>query len=73
MKKIEVPALVGSKVKTVRQMTPEEAEAECWYHPTIVIEFTNGVKIYASGDDEGNRSGTMFGQYKEQSFYIMEE
>lgn len=75
---VKTPIITGSKVKSVRIMTSEELKEEYWNShrfgiEPIIIEFDNGVKIYASRDSEGNGAGVMFGKYKETSFYITEE
>lgn len=71
--KIDVPSITNSVITKVRQMTKEELETEGWGMPTLVLELNTGVKLYASGDDEGNDSGTLFGKYKDKSFYVTEE
>ena len=65
--------LVGATVKKIRPMTKKELEGQFWDadRPTTVVEFTNGVKIFASRDDEGNGAGCMFGEFKKQGFYVM--
>lgn len=56
MSKIEVPCIKNSKIVKVRKMTEAELKAEDWENPTFVLELDTGVKLYASGDDEGNYS-----------------
>lgn len=50
-------------VENVRPITPEESAAEDWFHrgDCSVIEFTDGSKIFASCDPEGNGPGAIFG------------
>jgi hypothetical protein len=53
--------VVGHKIRSVRQMHKHEWEAEGWHRGAIVLELSNGTKLYASKDDEGNGPGAMFG------------
>jgi hypothetical protein len=57
--------LKGKVVKCVREMTEAELDAEGWiasaYDKPLVIEFSDGTKIYAAQDPEGNGPGTLFG------------
>ncbi len=57
--------LIGKKIKHVRAMTKKEMDVEGWDRTPLVIEFTDGSKIYASQDDEGNGPGSMFGVDKD--------
>ena len=72
---IEIPKLVGSVIKKYRRMTFAELEAEGWTDRTnaaMAIEFTNGLIIYASKDDEGNGPGVLFARYKNTGVYLGE-
>lgn len=57
---------IGKTIKAIRPMTAAELENEGWtgltrgYAP-VVIEFSDGSKIYASQDEEGNGPGALFG------------
>lgn len=63
--------LIGKTVRSVRAMTKQEVDLEGWYRGTTVIEFTDGTKIYASQDEEGNGPGTIFGEdNKGAQFYV---
>jgi len=73
MPKVQTPSLTGAKVIRVREMTSTEIDGQAWDRGTVVIEFDNGIKIFASRDDEGNGPGSMFGEYGTQSFYVGEE
>ncbi len=68
--------LTGKVVKCVRKMSPVELEAEDWtpteYDQCNIIEFTDGTKIFASRDMEGNGPGALFGtNAKGKSFYVV--
>ena len=54
--------VTGKKIVKVRTMTKKELETEGWHsrYPIIVLELDNGLKIYASKDDEGNGPGALF-------------
>ncbi len=57
--------IIGQKVKTIRDMTATEMDAEGWDHdnfgnPTVIV-LENGVKLYPSRDSEGNGGGALFG------------
>jgi hypothetical protein len=73
MGKIDVPQITNSKIIKVREMTTAERKKEYWDNTTIVLELDNGVKLFASCDEEGNDSGTLFGNYKGKGFYVSEE
>ena len=61
---------IGQRIIEMRRMTEEEVRDEGWEDripldvplafPTIFV-LANGVKFYASTDDEGNGPGAMFG------------
>lgn len=53
--------LIGVRIANIRPMTKKEQTAEGWFSPATVIELENGVKLYASRDDEGNDAGVLFG------------
>ena len=57
-KKIE-KQLCGKKIKSVRYMTPEEAESSGWYYQPLVIIFDDGSAICAMSDDESNNAGSI--------------
>lgn len=60
---------VGLKVTNVRMMTIDELTNECWEDDRsgypVVLEFSDGSKIYASSDPEGNGPGCLFGVTKD--------
>lgn len=63
--------LKGSKLIDIRLMTPAEQEHEGWDNPATILVFDNGDRIYASGDEEGNGEGALFGlNSKGKGFYI---
>jgi hypothetical protein len=63
---------VGQTIVNVRPMTQEEIDAEGWYSGTTVIELSNGVRIYASRDEEGNDAGCLFGRDNKGVTYYVE-
>ena len=65
--------MIGAKIKNIREMTREEAEAEGWSlrrDGCRVIELENGVKIYPSQDYEGNGPGALFLTMKSKHYAI---
>ncbi len=63
------PDLVGSKIISVRELTPAEMKREGWedfrgHETPMVLVLDNGMLVYASRDDEGNGPGALFGSYK---------
>jgi hypothetical protein len=64
--------LVGQKIKAIRKMTKKDMEQEGWHgDPPQVIILENGIKLYASCDEEGNGSGCMFGRKPDgDGFYV---
>jgi hypothetical protein len=56
--------ITGHKVTHVRPMTKKELAEEGWDDHRgvpVVLVFSNGTKLYASQDDEGNGPGALFG------------
>lgn len=67
-------SIIGQTIKSFRRMTQAELDAEGWddYHKTaFVLELGNGLKVYASQDDEGNGPGTLFWNHKGKCLMIM--
>jgi len=60
--------LVGKTIKSVRYMTPKEAEDWMWYKRPLVMTLSDGTNLILSCDDEGNDGGAMFGQTKDEEF-----
>lgn len=60
--------LIGVRIANIRPMTKKEQTAEGWFRPATVIELENGVKLYASRDDEGNDAGMIFGSHGDYKF-----
>jgi hypothetical protein len=60
--------VVGHKIVEMRPMTTEEMKKEGWYDkaPTVLV-LSNGTKLYASRDDEGNGAGALFATTKDGS------
>ena len=55
--------LEGAKIVKIREMTNKEAIAEGWSlsrNGCRVLELSNGIKLYASQDYEGNGPGALF-------------
>jgi len=64
--------IIGQKIQEVRRMTADEAEAEGWDRGGTVIVLANGIKLYASRDDEGNGAGALFGNAPDgRAFHIL--
>lgn len=64
--------IIGQKIVSVRLQTAEEAE-ETWFsdeRPATVIVLENGMKIFASRDDEGNGAGTLFTSFNGNEGYL---
>jgi len=65
MKSKKVAHPVGLKCTNVRWLSEEEALNEGWddirWNNTAVLEFSDGSKVYASCDPEGNGPGSLFG------------
>ena len=70
---------IGSTIKKVRYMTDHEMEKEGWEHGInhgngVVLEMSDGGKIYASRDEAGNGPGVFFGESADgESVYIRPE
>ena len=48
------------KLVEVRMMTKMETDHEGWAHPTVVMVFEDGTRVYPSRDPEGNGGGALF-------------
>jgi hypothetical protein len=65
--------LEGAKIVNVREMTKKEADAEDWSlrsNGCRVLVLSNGVKLYASQDYEGNGPGALFFTNKGKHYAI---
>ena len=66
--------VIGQKIVAVRAMTSAEQKAEGWegacHGPATVLVLSNGARIYASQDEEGNGPGALFGADTVSTFYI---
>jgi hypothetical protein len=65
---------VGLTITEVRPMHTDELLAEGWFTgprgvPALLV-LSDGTKLYASRDDEGNGPGVLFGAGKEGSFRV---
>ena len=57
-------SIEGQTIVSIHNMTQAEMQAEGWdndMEPTAVLVLSNGVKLYASADYEGNDCGAIFG------------
>lgn len=52
--------LTGKIIKDLRPMTDEEKNDMGWSRGTTVIELSDGRRLFASRDDEGNDAGAMY-------------
>ena len=57
-KKIE-KQLCGKKIKSVRYMTPSEAESSGWYYQPILLILDDGTALCPMSDCEGNEAGAI--------------
>ena len=57
-KKIE-KQLCGKKIKSVRYMTPSEAESSGWYYQPIMLILDDGTALCPAADDELNNGGSL--------------
>ena len=57
-KKIE-KQLCGKKIKSVRYMTPSEAESSGWYYQPILLILDDGTALCPMSDCEGNEAGAL--------------
>lgn len=58
--------LVGKVIKSVRFMTRKEIEVMGWYSGGIIITLHDGTQFYPSADEEGNDSGVIFFNHRNQ-------
>ena len=65
--------IIGRTITDCRWMTKAELQAEDWdsHERVLVLTLDNGVKLYPSGDEEGNHGGALFGNDKGTQFFIM--
>jgi len=77
--KIMPKLFVGNTVTEIRPMTKGELDAEGWelskyWSQPLAIVLSNGTRIYASRDSEGNGPGEFFGRTKEgDGLYVARE
>lgn len=67
--------VIGHAIIGIRAMTKKELEAEGWDEDNIhgaptVLVLSNGTKLFASQDEEGNGPGALFGTDNAGSFYV---
>ena len=63
----------GHTITNIRRISDDELEHEGWednHKTAFVLELDNGVRIYASSDDDGNSPGTLFYRKGEETFYV---
>ena len=63
----------GAKIVKIREMSKKEADAEYWdlsHNGCRVLVLSNGIKLYASQDYEGNGPGALFFTDKGKSYAI---
>ena len=56
------PQLKGQKIVDIRLMSQDALDAQGWYRTTAVLMLENGIRLFASSDEEGNDAGAMFGE-----------
>ena len=65
--------LNGLTLVAVRPISKTELEVEGWEEwgrKAVCLEFHDGTIIYASGDEEGNKPGALFGKQGEEAFAL---
>ena len=66
--------LIGESIKTIRFATAKELNEQCWgvnnINKVVVIELSNGVKLFPSSDYEGNSGGAIFGYIGKEQFTV---
>lgn len=73
---VRMKRLSDETLVQVREMTPAELASEGWEEKKfggkpLVLVFANGMKIYASSDEEGNDYGALFGETsKGKKFFV---
>lgn len=72
---VKVAHPIGLVCTNVRWLTQKEADEEGWdditWNNTAVLEFSDGSKIYASCDPEGNGPGSLFGALKNNEMFMV--
>lgn len=77
VKTYKTDPILGQTIVAIRDMTQKELKAEYWDEDNIhgaptVLVLSNGTKLYASQDEEGNGPGALFATDKDgTSFYVM--
>jgi|TARA_Y100000296_G_scaffold81535_1_gene108866 hypothetical protein len=64
--------LEGAKIVNIREMTKKESDVEGWdlsHNGCRVLVLSNGIKLYASQDYEGNGPGALFFYNKKGETY----
>jgi len=58
--------IIGQTVKDIRLMNSKESGEQMWddRDRNIVIVLSNGIRLFASCDEEGNGAGCIFGVTK---------
>lgn len=59
MSTIPTKGLIGETIVDVRPMTKKEQAEEGWDRPAAVLVLSNGTRVYALADDEGNEPGCL--------------
>jgi hypothetical protein len=62
--------LVGKTVAKVRKMTKKELEFFSLDYGTEVVEFTDGTRLIALRDEEGNGPGVMIFAEGKKQYYV---
>ncbi|MBA7544438.1 hypothetical protein ES705_36794 [subsurface metagenome] len=67
--------LTGKKIVKVRPMTLAEYDKEGWSSKdgVVVLELDDGMKLFASSDEEGNNGGELFGNKNGVGYLIQPE
>ncbi len=66
--------IIGQTIEDFRQITQAELDYEGWkddHRTAFVLVLSNGLKVYASRDDEGNGPGILFWNDGSQGMIFM--
>ena len=69
--------VVGATIVKVRPMTDAELQAEYWpvreWERPVVVELSNGTKLYAMQDHEGNGPGVLVGMSRNGESFRLDQ
>ena len=65
--------IIGQKIVAIEALSDAECEELMWDRPATVIKLENGMRIFASRDDEGNGKGTLFTEHNGATGYLFHD